>query len=57
MESNVVYVADGDIKFWIENGSSLMIRAITKFGDAVELSSEEALELSNKLVEYANQIR
>jgi hypothetical protein len=57
MERNVIYIADGDIKFWIENGSSLMIKAITKFGDPVELSSEEALELANKLSEYANQIR
>jgi hypothetical protein len=49
--------ADGQIVLWIaEGGSSLMLKAISPFGDPVELNAEEIQELCDALVQLKNNI-
>ena len=44
----------GDVYMWVEQGSSVMLKAVTSFGDPVELTEDElqdiiaALQLSLK---------
>jgi hypothetical protein len=57
LKTEIRKYSDDDIYFWIENDSSLMIKAITKFGDPVELGEEEAIEFANKLQEYAYKLK
>ena len=38
-----------DIVGWVDNDSSIMLKAVTKFGDPVELNAEQAQELINAL--------
>ena len=56
-EKNEVFsVSDGDTYCWTEQESSVMLKAATKFGDPVELSKKEAIELANAMLKAANQI-
>jgi hypothetical protein len=41
---------------WIVEEASIHLRASTKSGDPIELSSEEALELAKQLIEFAKAI-
>ena len=50
---DVFKVAGGDVYCWAEAGSSVMLKAVTGYGDPVELSSEEAIELANALLKAA----
>ena len=43
-------VAGGEIRFWVEQNSSIQLKAITEHGDPVELTADEATELVNKLL-------
>ena len=43
-----------DISLWIEQDSSIHLKAITKFNDPVEMTSEEARELGKTLIAYAD---
>jgi len=47
---------NGDIRLWIEQGESLMLKAITGFGDPVELSADEASKLVEALFQMINRI-
>ena len=48
--------ADGDIYFWIDQESSIHIKAVTPHSDPVELTSSEAIELGNALLAMAQQL-
>lgn len=47
---------NGDIKVWIEQGSSIHIKAITDTNDPVELSEEGALMLAEILIQFSKKI-
>ena len=49
-------LSDGEISLWIEQKESICIKAITKFGDPVELSSDEANKLAKALLEMIRKI-
>jgi hypothetical protein len=44
----------GDACCWAEAGSSVMLKAVTKSGDPVELSAGEARGLANALLKAAD---
>ena len=54
--TNVVTFSQGDVYLWPEQDSSIMIKAITKSGDPVELEPEEARELGETLIKMAAKI-
>ncbi|MGA2065888.1 MAG: hypothetical protein ABSG86_13020 [Thermoguttaceae bacterium] len=54
---DVVKLSDGEVKLWIEQGSSIHIKAVTKHGDPVELNEGEADELGETLIEMARLLR
>ena len=43
----------GEVYVWIEQDSSIMIKAVTQHGDPVELTEREAEELGRTLIEMA----
>ncbi|HEY3915235.1 MAG TPA: hypothetical protein VGN61_12175 [Verrucomicrobiae bacterium] len=55
--TSVVTFSQGDIYLWPEQESSIMIKAITKRGDPVELTPEEARELGETLMKMATKIK
>ncbi|MEC4723585.1 hypothetical protein RY831_31085 [Noviherbaspirillum sp. CPCC 100848] len=48
--------SDSTIRIWIEQGTSIHMKVITKTNDPVELSEEEALEISDVLKKFAKRI-
>ncbi|RQH01654.1 hypothetical protein [Paraburkholderia dinghuensis] len=48
--------SDGTLRIWIEQESSIHIKATTKEGDPVELSESEALEIAEVLKDFASRI-
>ncbi|MDW3683985.1 hypothetical protein RA280_19990 [Cupriavidus sp. CV2] len=48
--------SDGAIRIWIEQDSSIQIKAVAKYDDPVELSAQEAIELAAVLQEFAGRI-
>lgn len=53
---DVFTIASGNAYCWVEQGSSVMLKAVTGYGDPVELSSEEAIELANALLKAAKEV-
>lgn len=49
----VTSLADGEVVFWIEQGSSIHIKAISPYGDPVELTAAEARRLAEHLLRMA----
>ena len=47
---------EGDVYIWIEQGQSICIKAVTSFGDPVELNATEAREIAEKLNEFVAKI-
>ena len=45
---------EGEVYLWLEQDSSIMVKAVSKFGDPVELTSTEAREFVNFLNETAD---
>ena len=45
--------SDGEVRLWIEQESSIHIKAVTQYGDPVELTEHEAEELGKTLIEMA----
>jgi len=45
-----------EVKLWIEQESSVMVKAISKFGDPVELTSEDARNFASILNEAADNL-
>lgn len=55
-DKDLVTLADGNIILWIDHESSLHLKAVTKFGDPVELNLEEANELCEVLKRLAERL-
>lgn len=55
-KEGVFSISSGQAYCWPEQESSVMLKAVTKFGDPVELSKEEAIELADALIKAANAI-
>jgi hypothetical protein len=53
---DVFSVSDGDAYCWAERESSVMLKAVTKSGDPVELTKDEAIELATALLKASKQI-
>jgi hypothetical protein len=47
--------SDGEIAVWVDGG--IHLKAVTRHGDPVELSEEEALELADILVRLVHSER
>jgi len=52
----VFSVSNGEAYCWAEQESSVMLKAVTKSGDPVELSVEEAIELAHALLKAAKAV-
>ena len=52
----VISLCDGQVSVWVESGSSIHLKCITKYGDPVELNAEEARELCDVLRAAVKQI-
>jgi hypothetical protein len=46
----------GEVYFWIEANSSIMLKAVTKHGDPVELGAEEVREIAEALLKAATEL-
>lgn len=55
-EQNYFETSDGAIRIWIEQGTSIHMKAVTSEDDPVELSEAEAIEVSEVLKRFANKI-
>jgi hypothetical protein len=55
-KEGVCSVSDGDAYCWAEHESSVMLKAVTKFGDPVELTAAEATELAHALLKAAKAV-
>jgi hypothetical protein len=47
---NVIELADGDVRAWIEQGNAVHIKAVDRYGDPVELTARQAKELGEALL-------
>ena len=47
---------DGEVYFWIEQNSSIQLKAISEFNDPVDLSGDQALMIANALNYFAGKI-
>jgi hypothetical protein len=54
--TKIVTFSQGEVSLWPEQGSSIMIKAITKSGDPVELEPEEARKLAEILMELSTKL-
>jgi hypothetical protein len=50
------YFAHDEIRIWIEQGTSIHIKAISPSGDPVELNEHEARNLANHLTHLVDQL-
>jgi hypothetical protein len=48
--------SDGDVRLWVDPNGAVHLRAADSFGDAIELSPDEARELAQALQELADQL-
>ena len=55
-KAEVFTASDGDACCWLEQGSSVMLKAVTKHGDPVELTKQEAVALAHALLTAAEKI-
>ncbi|MGC5699143.1 hypothetical protein J4P02_02950 [Pseudomonas sp. NFXW11] len=49
--------SDGEVRLWIEQGSSIQIKALSEQGDPVELNVQQALELARVLQVFAGRLQ
>jgi len=55
-EAQVQKFADGDVYFWLEQDSSIMLKSATKCGDPVELEAKVAREIGEALIALAQKL-
>ena len=55
-DDEVISLCSGDIYLWIDDGPSLHLKSVTKFGDPVELNLEEVVELCEVLKRLAKKL-
>ena len=49
-------LADGQVHAWIEDDSSIHLKALSSFGDPVELTEGEASDLAARLLNFVGQL-
>src|SRR5262245_25339473 len=54
-QKGVVHPAD-DVDCWLEHDSSVMLKAVTRFGDPVELTADDARAVAAALIGFAEQL-
>ena len=52
---DVLYPTD-DVYCWLEQRASIMLKAVTTFGDPVELGADEARDIAAALLALAQQL-
>ena len=55
-QAEVLRPAD-DVYVWVEQESSIHLKAATRFGDPVELNAEEARAIAKTLLELAARLK
>ena len=55
VKSGVEQPAD-DVYCWLEQDASVMLKAVTRFGDPVELTADEARAIANALLMLADRL-
>jgi hypothetical protein len=55
--AGVYELAGGAVALWLDESASIMLTVREPFGDPIELSEEEALELSAVLTRLAQDLR
>ncbi len=50
-------IASGDIAVWLDDSGSICLKVLEKYGDPVELSEHEALELAELLTRLSRDAR
>ncbi len=45
-----------DVYCWLEQDSSVMLKAVTQFGDPVELTADDARAIASALLEFAERL-
>jgi hypothetical protein len=48
--------SDGEVTFWIEQGETIHLKAVSPHGDPTELTEAEAKKLALALLDAVNQI-
>ncbi len=57
MTADLKKFSNGEVYFWIEQGSSIHIKAATeKYNDPVELTADEAKEIGQELIKVAEKL-
>ncbi|WEF35465.1 hypothetical protein [Pseudoduganella chitinolytica] len=56
-EEQQYYALDDDLAVWVEDESSIHIKAASQFGDPVELSFDQAEELAHRLLDWVNKYK
>jgi hypothetical protein len=52
----VVTLSNGEVNVWVDEGSAIHLKCVTRFGDPVELNVEEAKELIGVLERLVHEI-
>jgi hypothetical protein len=55
-EHQVQSFADGEVRFWIEQESSIHLKAVSAHGDPTELTAEDAREIAAALIAAAQKL-
>ena len=50
MTEPIYKFSNGEVCFWIEDGSSIHFKSTNRYGDPVELNAEEAKEIAAQLL-------
>lgn len=56
-EEQQYYALDDDLAVWVEDESSIHIKATSQFGDPVELTFDQAEELAHRLLDWVNKYK
>jgi len=52
----VAKFAGGEVYMWIEQGSSIHLKAASSYGDPTELTADDARKIAVALIELARQL-
>lgn len=55
--SDIHELADGDVRVWINEGGAISLKAVDSHGDPIELSEDEAMEISLVLQKLVAKLR
>jgi hypothetical protein len=57
LEKDQIYSVDSELVMWVEAESSIHIKAVTSYGDPVELSFDEAEKLARTILRWVETFR